>query len=412
MRCPPAIAALLSVVIACLPSDGEGPPDSAAAENARFEGSLAAAAIASGPVLVIGGNEAAPKSQFDVIGSAAFLTDHIAIANGGSAEVFVFDGEGERVATVGGLGGGPGEFRFPMSQYILPSSGDAVIVADFHPRSPKISTFALTGEVLAEIIAPPNSRPRGATLAQAIHPAGIMFFLHQPLDQDAAPSPTRRNLAALLRFDLRTGSVEKVAELPGPDLVRVDLGPLRSFGGPPVEGMTDVKPIFGSTSELAGGGDPFRIAVGTRADPTISIFDDHGSLQQEITAPGAARTPSRRQVEMAREEFFESVEGRTAAFRFVGGAHAIKARMPIAARTPVFRSLAISATGDLWVERYPLPTDPAVHWWVYSTDGEYRGGAWVPHGRRVLSIGAEHYLAWAQDDLDVQRVEVWPVLIQ
>lgn len=409
-----AAAAALAVMGACSPSggDGAGPNDAAEVANARFAGSEAAAAIAAGPVLVIGGNEADPEAQFDAVGSAAFVGDgRIAVANVGSGEVFVFDSVGRRLLTVGGVGGGPGEFT-AFSATAVASAGDTIPVAAFDPFGRKIAYFAITGELLGELLPPAPMELRGGFSAPVVDPSGTMFFIHFPLDPNEQTNDAGQPVGAAVRFNVRTGSLHRFFEVPIPEPVSVDFGPMRTFGGPPIAGPALVQPIFAASNEITGGGRPFRIAIGTQSDSIISIFDENGVLDRRIGLPARERTPTRQQMELAREEYFASPAGRGTAFRFMRGADGIRDRMPIAERTPIFRALRITDTGDLWVERYPLPGDPAVLWWVFAPDGEYRGEAWVPHGVWVLAIGATHYLARASDELDVQRVEMWPVVVR
>src|SRR5690606_17130153 len=138
----------------------------------------------------------------------------------------------------------------------------------------------------------------------AVHPSGLMFFIHFPLDPNELTSEEGLPLGALVRFDIRTGSVHRITEVPLPETVSVDFGPMRTFGGPAIDGRANVHPIFVARSEITGGGNPFRIAVGTQSDSTLSIFDEDGVLRRRITVPGRARTPTREQVELAREEYF------------------------------------------------------------------------------------------------------------
>ena len=408
-----AITFSIAMIVACSPPDADMPASpggqvGSALETVRTEGDPSFAD--AGPHLVIGGDEAEPESQFDRIVSAAFLgDDRIGISNGGSAEIFVFNRDGTRVMTIGGLGGGPGEFRAPMSAHVLPSPGDTIFVVDPGFNAAKISYFSRTGELLGELISSQESRPRGALLDVAVSPHGTMFFLRQPIVRGEVQNPL---FAEVIRFDVRTGHTSKIADVAGPETVVTDLGPVRTFGGPAAETTTEVQPIFGSTSTIAGGGSPFRLVVGTQTDATISVYGEDGNLETRFSVPGEQRIPTSDQIEAARNAFFDSVEGQVAAFKFVGGISSIRERMPVLDRTPVFRTLAVSDNGDIWVERYPLPTDPAVKWWVHWPSGSLRGSAWVPHGLTVLAVNTDYLLARARDDFDIERVEMWPVRIR
>ena len=219
-------------------------------------------------------------------------------------------------------------------------------------------------------------------------------------------------MADLLRLDLRDGAVDKLAETRRPEAVGDDLGPMRTFGGPPVDGETKVFPIFGSSSALAGGGDPFGIAIGDQSGPIVLMLDEEGVVQQRILLPGERRRPTARDIAQAREEFVDTPSGMAYALQRVGGASVVRDRMPVNSRTPVFRGLAISHDGDLWVERYPLPSDPASLWWIYSRQGDRIRSVFVPRGRRLLAVGTGHYLASARDELDIERVEMWPIEVR
>lgn len=68
--------------------------------------------IAPEPDLVIRSREDDVSSVFSNVRDVEVLPqDHIAVVNGSGNEILVFDSSGERVATWGGTGDGPGEFR-------------------------------------------------------------------------------------------------------------------------------------------------------------------------------------------------------------------------------------------------------------------------------------------------------------
>ena len=163
-------------------------------------------------------HEADPDAQFDVVGSAAFVGDsHIAVVNGGSAEIFLFDYDGRRIATLGGRGGGPGEFA-PRTPIAIPSKGDTIRVAGFEPRAQKIAYFARTGEVLGEHIAPPETRLRGAFSSPAVDPSGLMFFINFPLDPRELIDEQGQPVGESFRIPLRAQSGQDGSLTITPDL--------------------------------------------------------------------------------------------------------------------------------------------------------------------------------------------------
>ena len=67
--------------------------------------------VGTEPLVSIGTPEAVPDFQFHKVEDATRLADgRIAVANGGSMELLVFDATGQYLASWGGQGEGPGEF--------------------------------------------------------------------------------------------------------------------------------------------------------------------------------------------------------------------------------------------------------------------------------------------------------------
>src|SRR5690625_4203127 len=81
------------------------------------------------PLLEIGVLDGDPAEQFFRVAGTLRLSDgRVVVADGGSGEVRVFDAEGRHLATGGGQGDGPGEFRNLSRLYRLP--GDTILAWD------------------------------------------------------------------------------------------------------------------------------------------------------------------------------------------------------------------------------------------------------------------------------------------
>ncbi|MFW6201316.1 MAG: 6-bladed beta-propeller [Gemmatimonadota bacterium] len=107
--------------------------------------------VSSEPTLEIGVVEGAAEYQLFGAVSAVRLDDgRIAVLNAGSDELRIYDADGEHIRSVGGEGGGPGEFAIPVRLYRL--GADSLLVYD--RGNDRFSVHALDGSFVRTELAP------------------------------------------------------------------------------------------------------------------------------------------------------------------------------------------------------------------------------------------------------------------
>jgi hypothetical protein len=85
--------------------------------------------VSGSPRVTIGLIDGEEPYLLDRVAGAVLNRDgHIVIANAGTAELRFFDRSGRHIRTVGGQGGGPGEYRRPS--HLMVGPGDTLLVWD------------------------------------------------------------------------------------------------------------------------------------------------------------------------------------------------------------------------------------------------------------------------------------------
>lgn len=77
---------------------------------------------------------------------------------------------------------------------------------------------------------------------------------------------------------------------------------------------------------------------------------------------------------------------------------------------PAFRRIVASDNGNLWVENYTLPEEQP-SWAVFRDDGRYLGDVDTPMSARVLHIGDDFVLVSWEDELEVEYVQMYELII-
>ena len=77
---------------------------------------------------------------------------------------------------------------------------------------------------------------------------------------------------------------------------------------------------------------------------------------------------------------------------------------------PAYLHLLPDRTGNLWVSEFARhPTAPG-KWTVFDADGRWRGSVTMPPDFRPYEIGADWILGVERDEMDVQRVKLYPLV--
>lgn len=332
----------------------------------------------------------AEEALYQIRGIQPLPGGRLAVAVNGEGSVLLYDSAGERIATLGRTGDGPGEFRSVGSPVPLP--GDSLGVYDSSAR--RFTVFPLDSGVprvvsLAEI-APGRGWARIRPLT-----AGLVFVGEAGLG--GVPNQgVYRNQEESYRIDSDGQVLATYGTFPG----------MEAFAG---SGMMGRAP-FGALLATATWQD--QLIVGTGEEPELRFFRPDGSLSRIIRWADTDRTVTAERMNQHIEFLLEQVppeQESTMRERLQG--------MPHAPRMPTHSEVLVSPEGVIWVGEYPgpeaeLPTGRASvtrRWVVFGSDGVIRERIQTPTGFMPMSLGED--LVWGvyHNDLDVESVRAYRV---
>lgn len=343
--------------------------------------------IGEAPTLSIGTFEGDPAYELYQVRDASRLSDgRIVVANAGSSELRVFDASGTHLASWGGLGEGPGEFgdfAAPWSVEYWP--GDSIAAADMYER--RVSVFAAHGAHGRTFgLEDPYYRLIG------VLPDGKMFLGTVP---------------SFIAGTMATGMVRRELEyaIAAPDgSVHVALGTYPAsewyiFA----EGGMAVYPQPFRHSAIAGvWGD---LIVNSSNDLyEIRAYAADGALARIVRRKHDLRSPTQAEHDAHLDELYAD---RTEQER--ARALAELEDMPLLEAFPAFSRVMTDSRGYLWVEDYRLPGEPVPAWTVFDAEGRVQGLMDIPTGLSVFEIGEDYILGRVTDDLEIERVQLWPL---
>jgi hypothetical protein len=339
--------------------------------------------VADSATLRAGASDA--EGLVSVTSAATLPGGGIAVADGGTNRIDVFDGRGRRVRTMGREGRGPGELTYPSWLHLR---GDTLRVWDMVQG--RLTLFDTAGAVI-------RAEPPITDLGSFPRVAGE--FADGSLLLLGAASPQWRTGAfrdslLLIRSNLALGTRDTLGRVPGDE----------QFGTRSSDGrMSETRMLpFGRRTVVAVRGD--RAYVGTGDTPEILSTTDGRVWSRAAAVPAARRRVSRGDV----DEYWARL--------ITQGARAGSSRTPpegltYPAEYPPYADLVVAASGDLWVAlpSRPVEWSQGTRWMVFAPDGAARGSVYVPRRTRLLEVGDGWILVAETDAEDRQLVARYPL---
>ena len=342
-------------------------------ENARpEEGSRLDWVIGPEPDVSIGDMDGEDPYLFRYAWDATKLSDgRIVVADRSTSELRVFDAAGTYLATWGGLGEGPGEFPRSSLGDVEPWPGDSIVA--WYSDVATISVFDSEGNFGRSFNRPgAGKRPW----------------------QVAGPELVRRDgtILATLAEGENKGTTE-VHILDGDGGLHMSLGPHPSRRAL----------YFSRELNLGLWGDLVVVSPNDRYE--LKAFADDGTLVRIVRREHVPRVPRPADIRVSptlREDLRKALEADMKKVR----------QSQLEATFPAFAEIMSDAAGYLWVREYEPPKEagPAPLWTVFSPAGRVLGFVETPAGLKIYEIGEDYVLGHAEGELDVEMIQVWPLV--
>lgn len=382
---PAVLSALLEEATGGAPfesqSDGQSSEEvehRGAVESLTHSGSLPEWRLSPEPTLTLGQREAPPEELFQNVRGAVQMTDgRIAVVNGGSSEVIVFDAQGRHVFTAGGEGDGPAELRFPR---LLPATRyDSLVLAG----SSRVSVMTLDGSIRRVGSYGSRDLLRGVAFGRVIYHTFFSAGERVPRSQ---PRPDAVELGLLdasnghriplSRYEYVTTYIRVVGE-----------GRQRPYFMPLRRGLTVVPTTAGVI-----------VVVGN--ERTLQRFGADGTLTDSVTLPLGFRPVTdddiaraiQREVDRRRPDELPDLRE-------------ILEQLPYPDHLPFVERMIPDETGGLWIKVFPgYPELEGSNWLALDGDAEAVGRVAVPDTLDLTHVGRDFVLGTVRDELGVQRV--------
>ena len=356
-----------------------------AASQVSNTGSVHSWTLSPSPVIEIGAAEHEGPDLFgQVVGVVRTSDGHIAVADGLTRELRVFDLAGQHIATAGRVGEGPGEFRTMRPP--MRCAEDSVFVWD--PNLQRVSVFTSAGDYARSF--------RDASV-RAAHPdwpgwkmtcnrEGVVVASTRNVS-DLRPvheGPTRIEMGIQLT-SLRSGAGVDLGRVPGDEFYFA-------------QGTLAPRPLGMMTLVAIGSS---RIYVSTGDDFRISVFTLDGDRLDPIGEPLTRVPLNRRRVDAFIDEAVRTSRNGEKARSFYQG-------LEYPDKLPCYSQLLVDPDENLWVELYAEPGDHGGRSWrVYDREGSLESQVQMPRGFEVFEVGGDYVLGVWRNDVGVDFVRMY-----
>lgn len=335
----------------------------------------------SPPVLALGGSTAVGQRTFyEIVGLYRLSDGRIAVADGGSSELRLFERGGEHASTWGGSGDGPGEFRElswmegvePDTLLMWDAAGNRITV--FRPDEGLLSVEAFAG--------------RGEVIGRFDDGS---WLLRRRVSTGGIPSRSglRRDSADYVRV-LRDGEATPLLRLAGEGLYFV-------MGG---DGFAVHPSPFVVEPLVATVGDDLLVV-----DPETGDFiryDDAGRERETWRHEPARRTLG----EVDRSRWLDRVLSQADHPAERTQARRVLEDMEIPETAPLFDAIVVGSQ-YIWVRRFVMPGDETASWDIMSHTGRWLATLAAPANLRIRQVGSDFILAVARDEFDAESVRLY-----
>ena len=316
-------------------------------------------------------------------------------------DVRVYDTTGKYLRTIGKPGSGPGEIGANSAG--LEVMGDEVYVVDLGNQ--RLSRFSLEGEPLGDthidfaqaIPARWDEMPAGRLVAQLRH---LQFT-----GPDVAPTG---DAIRAVNADGTFG--DTVGMLPAGETITMT-------GGRPQIKMFSPEPIWDA-------GEGGTLVSGRNNEFRLEVRDATGAVKRIITRPITPKPVTDHDKQVIRSALRE-LAAKQAPGAPPAALDAYINSIQFADDYPTFASLALGPEGSIWAQRlrsgeeltggkegsFDVQDLGSTDWDVFDAEGRYLGVVTFPGRYQPVRVVGDRFYGVARDDLDVQTVKVYQVIM-
>lgn len=358
------------------------------------------------PVLVLGGSADDPDGQlWQVFGLARLSDGRIVVLNAGSGELRFFDASGRLVARAGRMGGGPGEFQYPLS---LDRIGEDTLVA--LDRTGDRLFFSSQGAFLREETMNPGKWMSlwgpdfGGSFKGVLPDHSLLASLgKQPKPGEPYPTGPFRPIEGLATVRPDLSDTTHVAWYGGIQQEMV-------FRWGPYGSPWWVVPPFAASTSWGYGGSPVRIIVADNAACEFRIHALTGALERIVRWTGEREDVKAWEVEAWKDE------QRSASWTrgYLPLWERAWAAVTVPEKKPAYDWAFLDRESNTWVLETADVGASALTFTVFDAEGRMLGQVEVPAGLspatrfgRLLDVGPDYFLGVWLDEYEVETVRMY-----
>ena len=347
------------------------------------------------PVFDIGGGDDPGQELTQVSGIVRLTDGRIAVANGGTNEIRIYDSTGVFLSSVGRAGAGPGEFQ--SIGMLETGPGDSLFVFDYQLR--RLSVFG-----------PDGGFGRSVTLTAAdgqflmpyrrLGADGWAVYgqpMHAASGPEAEATGARRDTMLMLRLsDDLSRITDTIAAFPGVETY------LQRFGEGANAGTRFSVLPFGLNTAIAVHDGRTYIADPARYE--VHVYGPDGALQRIVRRAVERNPVLPADIEWARAQALEGIRETERRMEEEKWANA-----PIPKLRPAFGAMNVDSEGRLWIQDYDPDPAKARSAAVFDADGKLMGHVQLPGRLRVMVIDDDMVIGVWRDEDDVEHVRGYAV---
>ena len=138
---------------------------------------------------------------------------------------------------------------------------------------------------------------------------------------------------------------------------------------------------------------------------SLAVWDSDGSLARLVRLAEPLRPLSAAAWEAELQRRIAEVPEQARA-----GIRALWDRVPRPDTLPAISTVVHDAADHIWIRGFVFAaTDTSARWIVLDPSGQAVASLDLPAGMEVYDIGTDYLVGVVRDDLDVERVQVWPL---